>query len=311
VIEERQNAPVARRQSVGDAVFRRRVFQFSILNSQFSSRWFRLLLLLGAIVLVSLVGAGLGRGFGAGTQSALIAQTIVPPAVSTPSPVVLATTAPATPITAPASPPSGLSSTPVPTAQPTPPAPVNGSAWPVLQQESFERVSANWPEVLGPSWWSRYHDGSYEMALAGRPSISYSSPLPSHDFWLGADVRIARGRAGLFFLLDRPNDFYRLLIDAEGRYRLEWQQVGYSEPLIDWTASAALRGGERALNQIAAQRQGDTLTLYANDVLLNTYTLPPGNTLTARVGLALDAPGGQRTAQAWFDNLVVRAPAAP
>jgi hypothetical protein len=149
------------------------------------------------------------------------------------------------------------------------------------------------------------------MVLSGRPSISYSSPLPSHDFWFGADVQVGHGRAGLFFLLNRPNDFYRLLIDAEGHYRLEWQQVGFSQPLIDWTASAALRRGERALNQIAAQRQGDTLTLYANGVLLNSYTVSPGNTLGGRVGLALDAPEGQRTAQAWFDNLVVRAPAAP
>src|SRR5581483_2119209 len=130
-----------------------------------------------------------------------------------------------------------------------------------------------------PSWWSRYHDGGYEMALDGRPSMSYSSPLPAHDFWLAADVRVARGRAGLFFLLGRPNDFYRFLIDVAGHYRLEWQQVGYARPLIDWTLSDALRQGDRAINRIAVRRAGDTLTLYANGALLGSYGLPPGNTL--------------------------------
>jgi hypothetical protein len=326
MIEERHNAPVASRQSpvasrqspvggdqsAGDAVFRRRLFQLSILNSQFSSRWFRLILLLGVVALLALAGARLGRGFGADSQSALMPQAIGPTSAPAPTSAVLPTAAAAAIGVAPAAPSTGaLSSTPVPSAPPAPAPPVNGSAWPVLLEESFDRVSASWPEVLGPSWWSRYRDGAYEMVLSGRPSMSYSSPLPAHDFWLGADVRIARGRAGLFFLLSRPNDFYRLLIDAEGRYRLEWQQVGYSEPLIDWTTSDALRRGGQATNQIAAQRQGDRLTLYANGVLLNTYTLPPGNTLAGRVGLALDAPEGLHAAQAWFDNLVVRAPAAP
>jgi hypothetical protein len=272
------------------------------------ARWFRLLLFLGVVVLLSLAGAELGRGFGADSQPALIVQTIEPASASAPTAAPLPTSVSVAPIVAPAATPGASAGAPTAAALPAPGPPVNGSAWPVLLDESFDRVSASWPEVLGPSWWSRYRDGGYEMVLSGRPSISYSSPLPSHDFWFGADVQVAHGRAGLFFLLDRPNDFYRLLIDAEGRYRLEWQQVGYSRPLIDWTASDALRRGERALNQIAAQRQGDTLTLYANGVLLNTYALMPGNTLGSRVGLALDAPEGQQAAQAWFDNLVVRVP---
>src|SRR5262249_19101041 len=108
--------------------------------------------------------------------------------------------------------------------------------------------------------------------------------------------------------MGRPNDFYRRLIDTAGHYQLEWQQVGVSQPLIAWTASDALRQGERAVNRIAVRRSGDELTFYANDTQLATYALPPGNALESRIGLALDAPEGGHSGVAWFDNLVVRAP---
>ena len=92
MIEERQNAPVgsrqssvssrqspgSSRQSADRRVFRWRVSQFSMLNSQSSSRWLRLILFVGVVVLLSLAGAGLGRGFGADVQPALLAQTIGP-----------------------------------------------------------------------------------------------------------------------------------------------------------------------------------------------------------------------------------------
>jgi hypothetical protein len=187
------------------------------------------------------------------------------------------------------------------------PAALEGD-WSQLAAERFDSLSESWPEVRSPSWSSSYADGGYALQVYSRPGISYSRPLRSHDFWLGADVRITRGQAGLFFLIGRPNDFYRFLIDTEGRYQLEWQQVGVSRPLIAWTASDALRRGEGQANQIAVRRSGDELALYANCELLTTYALPPGNTLESRLGLALDAPGGGRAGQAWFDNLLVRAP---
>jgi flagellar biosynthesis GTPase FlhF len=102
-----------------------------------------------------------------------------------------------------------------------------------------------------------------------------------------------------------------LLIDTAGRYQLEWQQVGVSRPLIAWTSSDALLRGAGHTNQIAVNRSGDVLTLYANGALLATYSLPTGSALESRIGLALDAPEGGRTGLAWFDNLVVRAPETP
>jgi hypothetical protein len=270
--------------------------------------WLRLVSLALAIGALAAAGAALGRGF-----APLSPADIVTHAVATEAPpLVAATFAPAPPSVAVIVVPAAA--TPAPATGPGQPAPAPtpkpiDASWPALIEEPFELVSASWPEVTERSWRTRYRDGWYELRLTNRPSISYSNPLRAHDFWLGADVRIERGRAGLFFLRRAPNDFYRFLIDAEGRFRLEWQQVGASRPLIDWTPSDALRRGEGQANQVAIRRAGDELTLFANGEPLATYALPPGNTLEGRVGVALDAPEGQRDGAALFDNLLVRAPA--
>lgn len=268
----------------------------------------RLVLLIMGVCGTALIGSLLGRGFAAPARPdgtpivAATAPIVAPAALPTVAAAIVAEVQPpqATSITAPAAPP--------PTPASSTPAPAAPDPWPLLVEERFDAVSARWPEHTTPTWSTAYHDGRYLLQVAGRPSISYSAPLDRHDFRLRADVQIERGRAGLFFLIGRPNDFYRFLIDAEGRYQLEWQQVGASQPLIAWTESAALLRGAQAVNQLEVQRIGDELTLYANGTLLATYTLPAGNTLESRIGLALDAPAGQDDGRALFDNLFVHGP---
>jgi hypothetical protein len=260
------------------------------------ARWVRLLVFVLAVGALSVIGATLGRGFSLG--GAVVSQAVGPTSAA----VAIAVPQPASP------PPQMATTAPM---LPAPPVTANVEAsWPLLAEEHFDDFSERWPEVRSsPSWSSSYQDGGYLMQVDSRPGISYSGPLGAHDFWYSADVRITCGQAGLFFLIGRPNDFYRLLIDTDGRYQLEWQQVGVSQPLIAWTASDALHPGVGQINQIAVRRSGDQLTLYANGALLASYNLPAGNTLESRIGLALDAPEGGSTGLAWFDNLVVRAPA--
>jgi hypothetical protein len=262
----------------------------------------RLALLILAVGALSMIGAALGRGFGPGITA--VGQAIRPtvavvvaPAQPASAPLPTATVMPDSAMVGAAS-----------AADPSQPAGMEDS-WPLLAEERFEGLAERWPELRSsPSWSSSYRDGGYLLQVDSRPGISYSGPLRSHDFWYAADVRITRGQAGLFFLIGRPNDFYRLLIDLQGRYQLEWQQVGISQPLIAWTASDALLRGAEQLNRIAIRRSGDELALYANGAQLATYHLPPGNTLESRIGLALNAPEDGRAGLAWFDNLVVRAP---
>jgi len=281
--------------------------QFSILNFQFSirSRWVRLLLLTLTVVALSAIGATLGHGFSSGVT--LVSQTVGPTGAAVATPASQPVSAP--PLLATAAPIPVATIVPAPAAPPAPLVKANvEESWPLLAEEHFDGVSERWPEVRSsPSWSSSYQDGGYLMQVDSRPGISYSGPLGAHDFRYSADVRITRGQAGLFFLIGRPNDFYRLLIDTDGHYQLEWQQVGVSQPLIAWTSSDALLRGAGHTNQIAVTRSGDVLTLYANGALLATYSLPPGSALESRIGLALDAPEGG-AGLAWFDNLLVRTP---
>jgi hypothetical protein len=277
-------------------------------------RWARLLLFVVSVVALAAIGSALGRGFNSGVAvvSQAVGPTMAAVATAVPQPASAPQVATAVPVPAvavvPAPPSLGI-----PPAAPAPPDTANvAGRWPLLAEEHFDGISERWPEVgSSPSWSSSYQDGGYLMQVDSRPGISYSGPLGAHDFWYSADVQLTRGQAGLFFLIGRPNDFYRLLIDTDGRYQLEWQQVGVSQPLIAWTASDALLRGAGQVNQIAVGRAGDELTLYANGRLLAGYSLPAGNTLESRIGLALDAPEGGRSGLVRFDNLVVRAPKTP
>ena len=221
----------------------------------------RLLLLILTVVALSVIGATLGRGFSSGV--AVVGQAVGPTSAAWRQ---LCRSRPARrPLMArprpsrrlPRARPSILG---IPPAAPVPLDTANvEERWPLLAEEHFDGVSERWPEVRSsPSWSSSYQDGGYLMQVDSRPGISYSGPLGAHDFWYSADVRITRGQAGLFFLIGRPNDFYRLLIDTDGRYQLEWQQVGVSQPLIAWTVSDALLRGEGQINQIAVRRSGDS-----------------------------------------------------
>jgi hypothetical protein len=186
----------------------------------------------------------------------------------------------------------------------------DSNAWPKISEERFDQPSDRFPAVQQPTWANSYQDGHYLVRVDGRPRISYSTPLAQQNFRLAADLQIERGQAGLFFLIDQNNNFYRFLIDSEGRYRLEIQQAGASTTLLDWTESPALRRGPQAVNRIEVRRFGDQLALYANDTLLTPYTLPSGDSArSGRVGVALNAPADTNAGSVWFDNVAVYAPA--
>jgi hypothetical protein len=192
-------------------------------------------------------------------------------------------------------------------AAPTQAAQAN--TWPVVTEDQFDQPSDRFPVVQRSSWSNTYEDGRYHIQLHGRPGISYSTAPVQRDFRIIADVQSEQGQAGLFFMNEESNDFYRFLIDAEGRYRLEVQQSGVPKTLIDWTEEGVLRPGAQAVNQIEIRRVGDEVALYVNDTLMTTYRLPSETTDgSVRIGLALDAPSGTDTGSAWFDNLIVYGP---
>ncbi len=71
--------------------------------------------------------------------------------------------------------------------------------------------------------------------------------------------------------------------------------------VVDWTASAALQRGTDAVNRLRVERQDSTVTFFANDQLLTTFSVPAGK-VTNQYGFVLTSEAGLGAAT--FDNLV-------
>ncbi len=252
--------------------------------------------LVGVVVVSVAIGLSVGRPFDSSEPSAEQATSV--PTTST---IVAPTSAPATPTLAP-------TSAPQPTSPPATLAPLDG--WLIRTNETFEKPS-NWPAKQDQGWASGYQDGRYFLRLDGQQTISYRVPLDATEFRISADVRVKDGYAGLVFLSDDSNDFYRFQVDSAGRYRLARRQGADITALIDWTPAAALKSGSDESNQLEVWHIENELLLYANDTKLATYMLPAGANLHPLVGLTLDALARDKVAEAFFDNLVVRVPVVP
>ncbi|HEX5690284.1 MAG TPA: hypothetical protein VFX76_09800, partial [Roseiflexaceae bacterium] len=252
-----------------------------------------LITLLGVVAISVLIGLASGRPFESPDSSAARAT-----AQSSPGPAVSATPRP--------SPAPTLA--PSPTSAPVSPTPDDG--WLIQSRETFDEVST-WPAKAEAGWASGYTDGRYWLRLSGQQTISYRVPIDGKEFRITVDVQVKNGYAGLVFLASEAGELYRFQVDGAGKYRLGKRQGSTFTPLIDWTASPALKPGTDAVNQIEIRRVQDELQLYANNTLLTTTPVPSDTTLSAQVGMTLDALARDQVAEAFFDNLVVRLPFAP
>ena len=252
--------------------------------------------LIGVVALSVGIGLSVGRPFDAPGPSAEQATS-----TSAARSTAAATQPPATPTPEATSPPEA-------TSLPVTLAPLDG--WLIQSSDTFERPS-NWPAKQDQGWASGYQEGRYFLKLEGQQTISYRVPLASAEFRISADISVSEGFAGLVFLSGASNDLYRFQVDSAGRYRLARRQGADITALIDWTATAALKTGAAAVNQLEVRRVADELSLYANETKLATYNLPAGAQLQPQVGLTLDAVARDKVALAFFDNLVVRIPVVP
>lgn len=205
--------------------------------------------------------------------------------------------------------PSGVpSNSPAASVMPMPsPAPATASAVPtapleVLVNESFDAPTGGWPNRTTATNNATYHDGRYQLTLNGQPALSISSALPATNYRLSADVTVAQGQAGILFLSKEPDTFYRLLITPNGKYTIQAQQTGTVTTIVDETPSAALQNAADAPQRLRIERQGATVSFFANAQLLTTFTVPSSSVVN-QYGFALASPTGQ--GQATFDNLVI------
>jgi len=153
-------------------------------------------------------------------------------------------------------------------------------------------------EFLIPTW--------HALAPCVDPDVLFT------DFVVEADAtQVAGTDKNLYGLMLRvfgtDLDFYLFGISGDGRYTLIYdhlQKEGAAIRIVDWKPSTAIKQGQ-ATNHLKAVLIGDTIELYANDILLET--VQDDRISTGSVGfVASSSPEG--TLHVSFDNLVVTQP---
>jgi hypothetical protein len=224
-----------------------------------------------------------------------------PTTTHTASPTIVAT-ATGVPTSTPTPVPTTMAATPTPVpATPATPAPTD--ALMRFVDETFTSPASGWPTRTTATSSIQYADGRYQLTLNGQTDVGVSTAFSSINYRLSVDVVVMQGRAGLVFLSAEPATFYRLVIDTEGRYAIErhQQDTGITMNVVDWTEQGALQRGAGVLNRLRAERQGSTITFFANDQPLTTFPIPQ-EAVTNRYGFVLTSQAQQ--GQALFDNLV-------
>lgn len=226
--------------------------------------------------------------------------TDVPPPTEVPPPPTEVPPTPVPPTAVPptAAPPRPTQVPPRPTQAPAPPAPPVGGleGGQVLDGDNFSNPASGWPSLQEATYTLGYRDGAY--VITSQPNtgaiFAYGSPLGPSNAIIGADVIPVRGAAGLNF---GPDNSYRFLISADGRFRVE-QRGG--RVIVRPTASNAIRAGR---NRLVLAVVGTRASVYANGTLLANFNVPTPLAGTTYGFVVVPGPNG---GEGIFDSLTVR-----
>ena len=165
----------------------------------------------------------------------------------------------------------------------------------MFDQDTFD--APRWAVAADRGWSLGYAESRYRMRMDPGVGIlwSYSKQdAPGGNLALSVDVEPRQGMAGILFGWRGSRDHYRLLLGADGSYRLE-QRSGAG--VVTHLSGQAAGGGSLAL-----VLRGNRASAYLNNALLGEVTLPAAP--AGRYGMALvDAGAGE----AFFDTLTLRA----
>ncbi|MFW5713055.1 MAG: hypothetical protein ACOCYU_00105 [Brevefilum sp.] len=117
--------------------------------------------------------------------------------------------------------------------------------------------------------------GTQNLSLAvARPDttlVSLSQYSLSPNFYLEMTVQTSLceplDQFGILFWHESNNDFYRLIINCAGQYRLELVQRGQNFVVHDWEAASQMALSAPATNRLALWVHNGTLQFFINDVI--------------------------------------------
>ncbi|MCL6540943.1 MAG: DnaJ domain-containing protein [Roseiflexus sp.] len=272
----------------------------------------RLILVAGTVAVLVIVGGALWWSGGqealrfadAGQGMATVAPTSAPspapvatvPVVPTQSP--LPSPAPASPTLFPTQSPREPSATPAPTDIPLSPT-AEGTL--LLRDDSF---IDGWASARRTSWSVGPRDGRYRIAAEAQVGVIWSyRSVPADDVSVTVDVEVVEGEGGVILRFrDERNYLIFTVAPQTGNFLLEQVRDGTATPLAVGTRDdLRAADGRFRLNARIRDRQ---IRIVVNDqvaVETDVSSLPAAS----RYGLAVVARDTR--AEAWFDNLEIRA----
>ena len=176
-------------------------------------------------------------------------------------------------------------------------------------QDDFSTVDTRWNLESSDTVTRNITDGEFLLQIDDTNTDAWSTyPLSLEDVSITVDAHKTAGpdvnNYGVMCRYQDPDNYYFLQLGSDGTYAISRYLNGEFTPLVDWTASDAVRTGD-GLNHIRAECRGNLLSLYANDELLATV-----EDSALGVGKIALAAGTYDDAgvQVRFDNLEVRTP---
>ena len=190
-------------------------------------------------------------------------------------------------------------------------APNGGPA--AVFQDDFDSSDSGWGKDQRDQFSRGYADGTYFFELYEPDWFAWAYPGGEfEDVSVEVDASLTSGATdGHWGVICRHTDldnFYYFAISADGYYAIFRMDQGFLKIITGdghaMVPSSAIKTGQQA-NHILAVCRGDELSLYVNDVWLDTVT--DGAHVRGDVGLgAGSGPGGSFRVQ--FDDLVVTEP---
>jgi hypothetical protein len=129
-----------------------------------------------------------------------------------------------------------------------------------------------------------------------------SIPLPDADYRITVDVIPGQqGDVGLIVLFDGATSFYQLGLRPNGSYTTQRLDEDTITNVTEWANNSELKPGAGVANRIRMERQGSTVSFYANGQFLTDFTVPD-ESFRNRFGFTITSPTSQ--GEVGFDNLV-------
>ncbi len=178
----------------------------------------------------------------------------------------------------------------------------------VLRSDDFSNPNSGWPSGQNAQGNYGYRPDGYHVEVTGTNQVLWASTDATYDnasLYVDAIPLLegANGYYGLFCRMQVEQDFYYFVIQANGSYTMGKYKEGEFRSFFPdgWRQSDAIQGGNQS-NRLRADCDGNSLRLFANNVLLDEATDTDfGSGLSGVVAAAL----GEQDYEVRFNSFLV------